>query len=217
MILRRPGHSASLSDITCISSSLGVETNPIKNHEFNFEQQYVGFIWNTRDHTVRLPVEKLSERKKLIKDLLVQESSWAYHTIESAIGKMVHTVYLVPHMRAYMRSLYRWLKDWTNKAARRRTPENVQSDLKEWEQCLDTFDSRPLIPSPTAVDVAWVGDASSSFGIGVLVGRHWACFELAKDWQTKNLVDDKRSIAWAKTVAIRLGLLVLTKTRRVAG
>lgn len=217
MILRRPGHSASLSDITCISNSLGVETNPKKNHEFNFEQRYVGFVWNTRDHTVRLPVEKLSERKKLVKDLLVQDSSWAHHTIESAIGKMVHTVYLVPHMRAYMCSLYRWLKDWTNKAALRKTPENVRTDLKEWEWCLDTFDSRPLIPSPTAVDVAWVGDASSSFGVGVLVGRHWACFELEKDWQSRDLVDGRRSIAWAETVAIRLGLLVLKKTRRVAG
>lgn len=217
MILRRPGHSAFLSDVTCISNSLGVETNPVKNHEFHFEQRYVGFIWNMKEHTVRLPEEKLKERKKLVEDLLEQDSSWAYHQVESAIGKMVHTAYLVPHMRAYMCSLYRWLKDWSNKAATRKTPENVKSDLKEWEQCLSTFNARPLIPSPKAVDVDWVGDASSSFGIGIMVGKYWSCFELAKDWQKLNLAEGKRSIAWAETVAIRLGLVLLSKIKQVAG
>lgn len=217
MILRRPGHSASLSDITCISASLGVETNPKKNHDFGFEQRYVGFIWNAKEHTVRLPAEKLTERMKLIRDLLEPELTWAYHTVESMIGKLVHTAYLVPHMRAYMRSLYRWLKDWANKAALRKVPEKVTIDLQEWDRCLQTFDSRPLIPSPKAVEVAWVGDASSSFGIGVLVGTHWACFELVKDWQKPDSEGGKKSIAWAETVAIRLGLLLLKKTRQVAG
>lgn len=161
MILRRPGHLASLGDITCISSSLGVETNPAKNHEFWSEQRYVGFVWNSKEHTVRLPAEKLSERKKLIEDLLTPDSSWTYHAVESAIGKLIHTAYLVLHMKAYMRSLYRWLKDWNNQAAFRKAPENVRTDPTEWQRCLHTFDTRLLIPSPTAVDVAWVGDTSS--------------------------------------------------------
>lgn len=101
MILRRPGQSTSLSDITCLSNSLGVETSAAKDHEFATEQRYVGFVWNTKDHTVRLPEEKLEERKKVIEDLLNPEALWAYNTIESLIGKMAHTVYLVPHMKAY--------------------------------------------------------------------------------------------------------------------
>lgn len=123
LILRRPGTLASLGDITCVSKSLGVETNPNKNHEFAPEQRYVGFIWNVKDHTVRLLEDKLKERKELIDDLLVREKSWTYNSVESAIGRLVHTVYLVPHMKAYMRSLYKWLKDWVNKAALRKTPD----------------------------------------------------------------------------------------------
>lgn len=217
LILRRPGHKASLSDVTCISNSLGVETNPIKNHEFDSEQRYVGFIWDAKGHTVRLPEDKLKERRQLIDDLLVSEASWAYNTIESAIGKLGHTTYIVPHMKAYMRSLYKWLKNWVNKAALRKAPDYVRHDLEEWKVCLGTFDSRPLIPSPKAVDVAWVGDASSSFGIGILIGRHWACFRLTEGWQSVNLRDGKRSIAWAETVAVRLGILVLKKLQPVAG
>lgn len=217
LILRRPEDKASLADVTCISNSLGVETNPAKNHEFASEQRYVGFIWNAKDHTVRLPEDKLKERKKLIDDLLVVGTSWSYNNVESAIGKLVHTAYIVPHMKAYMRSLYKWLKDWVNKAALRLTPTYVRQDLEEWKLCLGTFDSRALIPSPKAEDVAWVGDASSSFGIGVLIGRSWACFELMKDWQTLGLIEGKRSIAWAETVAIRLGIMVLRTLQKVEG
>lgn len=217
LIIRKPGDLASLVDITALSNGLGVETNPLKNHEFSSEQRYVGFIWNAKEHSVRLPDEKLKERKELIEGLLVEEEKWSYHAIESLIGKLAHTVYIVPHMKAYMRSFYRWLKDWINKAALRTTPAQVRDDLKEWKTCLSTFNSRPLIPSPEAIEVKWVGDASSSFGIGVLIDQHWACFELAAGWQTLNLQTGKRSIAWAETVTIRLGLLVLSKLRRVAG
>lgn len=142
---------------------------------------------------------------------------WSFDQIESFIGKLVHTVYILPHMKAYMILFYRWMKEWVNKAALRKTPTYVKPDLREWQTCLLTFNSRPLIPSPKAQDITWVGDALSSFGIGVLIGRNWACFRLEHDWQSHNLVEGKRSIAWAETVAIRLGLIVLNKLKQVGG
>lgn len=141
LILRRPGSSASLADVTTISNNLGVETNPAKNHDFGEEQRYVGFIWNRKDHTVRLPEEKLEERTRIVVDLLDQDRSWSFDEVESFIGKLVHTVYIVPHMKAYMRSFYKWLKDWVNKSALRKTPLYVKTDLKEWKTCLLTFNS----------------------------------------------------------------------------
>lgn len=116
-----------------------------------------------------------------------------------------------------MRPFYRWLKEWFNKAALRKTPTYVRKDLEEWETCLKTFETRLLIPSPTAQEVEWVGDASSSFGIGVLIGKDWACFELVQGWQLLNILEGKLSIAWAETVAIRLGLLTLNKLKQVGG
>lgn len=217
LILRRPGSTTSLADVTSLSNSLGVETNPVKNHEFAEEQRYVGFIWNGRDHTVRLPECKLEERTKVVSDLLRLETSWSFDQVESFVGKLVHTVYIVPHMKAYMRSFYKWMKEWVNKAALRKTPAYVKPDLGEWERCLLTFNSRQLIPSPVPQEVEWVGDASSSFGIGILIGRNWAFFELEQGWQTLGLIEGRMSIAWAETVAIRLGLLTLAKLRRVGG
>lgn len=120
-------------------------------------------------------------------------------------------------MKAYMRSFYKWLKSWVNKAVLRKTPTYVRMDLEEWEHCLRTFDTRPLIPSPEAKDVEWVGDASSSFGVGVLVGRYLAYFKLEEEWQSLRLLEGRRSIAWGETVAIWLGLLVLNKIHQVKG
>lgn len=150
-------------------------------------------------------------------DLLRLEKGWSFDQVESFIGKLVHTVYIVPHMKAYMRSFYKWMKEWINKATLRITPAYVKPDLEEWERCSLTFNYRQLIPSPVSQEVEWVGDASSSFGIGVLIGRKWACFKLARGWQTLGLSDGRRSIAWAETVAIRLGLLTLNKLHRVEG
>lgn len=125
-------------------------------------------------------------------------------------------MYIVPHMKVYMRSLYKWLKDWLNKSALRKAPTYVRTDPEEWHKCLLTYDSRPLILSPRSEEVGWVGDASSSFGIGILIGRNWACFELSQGWQTLHLLGGKRFRVWAETVTIHLGLLVVTKLRRVA-
>lgn len=217
LILRRPGTKASLADVTILSNHLGVETNPEKNHKFAEEQRYVGFVWNGKDNTVRLPAEKLRERTEVIIDLLNAEKSWSFDQVESFVGKLVHTVYIVPHMKAYLRSFYKWMKSWVNKAVMRKTPTYVVPDLEEWRTCLLTFNSRPLIPSTIAQEIEWVGDVSSSFGIGILIGQHWACFELRQGWQSLDLIDDRRSIAWAETVAIRLGLIVLSKIRSVGG
>lgn len=51
----------------------------------------------------------------------------------------------------------------------------------------------------------------------MLIGRHWACFKLREGWQSLNLMEGRRSIAWAETVAIRLGLLTLSKLQKVEG
>lgn len=101
--------------------------------------------------------------------------------------------------------------------ATRLIPPDVEDDLNKWEICLSEFDACPLVPNPVPEEVGWVGDAASTFGIGVLVGEFWACFKFVKEWEGKGRSERKRRIAWAETVAIRLGLLVLEKTTNVKG
>lgn len=164
LIFRRPGDKVSLTEISNLSAGLGVKTNKAKNHDFSEEQRYTGFIWNGKHHTVRLPEEKLEERKAIIGNFLEDDKSWSFDVVESLVGKLGHTVNIVPHMAAYLRSFYRWLKGWKEKRALRKVPLDVRQDLQEWQWCLDKFESLTLIPDPDPQEVHWVGDASSLFG-----------------------------------------------------
>jgi hypothetical protein len=98
------------------------------------------------------------------------------------------------------------MSDWFDLNAKRYTPADVLEDLVRWTDTLETFDHTRLIWNPDAVDIGWVGDASTSFGIGVVIGWKWAQLKILKE-QKENL--PKRNIAWLETVAVRVGLIML--------
>lgn len=50
-----------------------------------------------------------------------------------------------------------------------------------------------------------------------MIGKNWACFKWDEEWLVKGLTEGRRNIAWAETVTIRLGLLVLAKSIPVRG
>ena len=62
---------------------------------------------------------------------------------------------------------------------------------------------RPLLP-PEPQDIGWWGDASTSFGIGVVVGPSWAVWK----WRSGFKVGPKElfDIGWAEAVAVELGM-----------
>lgn len=61
-----------------------------------------------------------------------------------------------------------------------------------------------------------MGDASTEYGIGIIVGKHWSQFTWLDGWDTPTL-GPRRSIAWAETVAARLGLLMCEQLHALAG
>jgi hypothetical protein len=60
------------------------------------------------------------------------------------------------------------------------------------------------LASPHPIDLQWWGDASTSFGIGITVGRHWAVWKWAPGFRVGPHQD--YDIGWAEAVAIELGL-----------
>lgn len=98
-------------------------------------------------------------------------------------------------------------KGWHNKLARRRIDHDVREDLEFWKMTLNSFKHLRLIASPEPVDVTWVGDASTSYGIGVLVGTKWARVRMTDAW--RNADEERKHINYLETVTIRLGLLMI--------
>lgn len=64
--------------------------------------------------------------------------------------------------------------------------------------------------------MGWVGDASTEFGIGIIIGRRWSQFKWLPGWDKPPDLP-RRTIAWAETVAVRLGLLMVCQVHTVTG
>jgi hypothetical protein len=80
--------------------------------------------------------------------------------------------------------------------------------MEEWLHALVTFQPTRLIPNPQPTEIGWVGNALTSFGIGILIGHQWTQFQLRNPKKPKTEEEEVR-IALLETVAIRLGILML--------
>lgn len=216
LLIKEESNPTTIQDVVNLSNEMGVASNAEKVHEFADKQQYIGFIWNVVERTFRLPEEKFNKRSKQVDEFLEPNASFNLKQVEKFVGRLVHTTYIVPNLKCYMTSLHRWEAEWKVASARRKVPGDVREDLLEWQATLRTFKPRRIIPDNVPIDVNWVGDASMT-GIRVLIGSKWAEFRLVKGWNLITTARGKQNIAWAETVAIRLGLLLLNQTSDVRG
>lgn len=207
LFVKRVASSTTMEAIVTRSQELGVTTNAKKCSDFQYEQKFIGFIWNGFEKTVRLPEQKLKERILQIEEFLERDHRFSRDQVEVLTGRLAHVSYLLPQLKCYLNSLYRWIHSWVHLYAKQSLPVDARDDLTFWHTTLSSFKHTRLIASAVPKEVHWVGDASTSFGIGVLVGEKWSQFKLKDGWESGNGV--KRGIAWLETVAIRLGLLML--------
>lgn len=149
-----------------------------------------------------------------MRDFLKQER-FSYEEVEVLTGRLTHVSYLLPQLRCYLSSLHRWKSAWMVRFAKQRLPADVEEDLEYWLTTLTSFKNLRLIPTVTPKEIRWVGDTSTSFGIGVLIGRFWCQLRLKQGWEQSGPV--RKGIAWLETVAIRIGILMLAQLKQAKG
>lgn len=75
-------------------------------------------------------------------------------------------------------------------------------DAKWWLSRLSLdFCGRTIQVIPPEEDIQLFVDASSSWGIGLVVGERWRAWRLAEDWKSEG-----RDIGWAEMVAVELAV-----------
>jgi hypothetical protein len=200
-----------MDEIVKRSDELGVRTNPTKISPFKKEQKYIGFIWDAHEKTVRLPEEKLAQRIKRIGEFLKTEAKFSFNEVEALTGQLNHVSYMLPQLRCYLCGLYRWMCSWVHKNTKLPIPSDVQKDLAYWLKTLLAFKNTRLIQNPDPTEIGWMGDASTSYGIGVTVGRRWAQFKLKTGWNGGPA--PKRNIAWLEMAAITIGLIMINQLK----
>ena len=200
-----PSFSYTLSDIYSVAKQLGWPWKDSKTRPFASQFKYLGFIWDLTTKSVQIPEpKKLSYLSKLQPWTAAQK--FTKKEAESILGTLVHCSLAIPDGRSRLPSISRFVTsfNYVSSPFIRKTPNHsVLADIDWWRQQLSSSFCGSLLskpPPPSLVDF-WV-DASSSWGIGVILGLEWDAWQLRSGWDK-----DGRNIGWAEIVAIELGLL----------
>lgn len=204
-----PSETWTEEDFMALTSRLGVPWSLEKLRRFSTVQRFTGFDWDLDNRTVSLPQEKLTAAIALVRSWGAPASRFSAKEAASLHGKLVHISSIFRCIRPFLRSASHFASAHTSShayAAKRAPGPNMQADLSWIRFILESSPNcLPLRPS-APIDLAWWGDASSSFGIGVVVGGHWAIWRYAPGFRVGPKQD--YDIGWAEAVAVELALRI---------
>ena len=200
-----PSFSYSLADIYDIASPLGWPWKESKTRPFASEFKYLGFIWDLSSKTVQIPeTKKVRYLSKL--EPWIPGSKFSRKNTESILGTLVHCSLAVPEGRSRLPAISRFAASFNYSSSPfiHRSPNaSVFNDISWWRtQFSLRFCGSSLSKPPVASTVEFWVDASSSWGIGIILGNEWDSWKLQSGWDKHG-----RNIGWAEFVAIELGLL----------
>jgi hypothetical protein len=190
-----------------IADELGWPWAPAKFVDFATSFNYIGFLWDLDAKVVELP-----EAKKI--KYLERLSTWTYRSAhnlketETIIGTLNHVCLVVPEGRSRLVSLHRFrgsFKANQPSEVKHRLSISTAEDIGWWRTRLqDKFLGvkilRPPEPLPNEVYV----DASTSWGIGLVIDGRWLAWQFKEGWKTEG-----REIGWAEMAAVELAIQTL--------
>lgn len=189
------------ADIDMLSDRIGYVWGAEKDVPFQTVCPYTGFDWDIEKRTVSI---SLAKREKYIAAIAVFRLSRTHNLedVRKLYGKLLHACAVVPRGRAYLTSLETALSLGHSRPHMQLTPpRETPSDLAWWSARLASAQlcTRP-IPVPIAVfDLGAFSDASSGFGVGIILRGRWRAWRLVKGWNTQG-----RDIQWAEAVGFEL-------------
>ena len=200
------GFTYGIRDIDDISKTLGIPWQKEKDRPFCSTFVFTGFLWNINEKTVTLTEAKHLKYLRAIQDWR-KSRTHTLHEAQKLHGKLLHAAQVLPKGRAYITGLETMLTTgMSNPFMPHTPPKGTPFELDWWATKL----SLPLIPRQiqpprTPVDLHAFSDASSSFGIGVVVGNKWRAWKLRPGWDS-----DRKDIGWAEAVGLEFLVTILT-------
>jgi hypothetical protein len=186
-------------------------TKPGKCIPFASSFRYLGFDWDLVTKSVALPDSK---REKFLSKLApwVAGAKVAAKECLGVIGSLNHCSVVIFSSRTRLPSLYRFSSRFKKLSpfVKLPIPHNVLEDISWWREVLSNPAAciLPIHCHPPRSDLNIFIDASTSWGIGVVIEDQWLAWRLADGWQ-----EDGREIGWAEMVALQLLVLTLIASR----
>lgn len=200
-------YSQSLNDIYSLTEPLGWPWKSSKTRPFANTFLYLGFLWNISERTVELPENKSSKFIEKLATWLPGHKA-SCKEAESLLGTLVHCSLAMPDSRSRLPSFSRFASSFQKLKShfiKLSIPSDTLEDTEWWRSILFQRKCCSKLQRPPPIcNITLAVDASTSFGIDVLVDEFWESWELATGWST-----DGRNIGWAKMMAVELGLRCL--------
>lgn len=193
-----------LATIREITAPLGLPWHTTKCHDFDTCFTYLGFNWDLTTKTVTLPFAKQQKFLLKVTALLgTPGGRWAIRDVQSVHGSLNHVCQVLLRGRPYTSSLSHFASSFDPDLPlqRRYPPPAVLTDLQWWVRILSGAVPimRSLQPLPAALALEVHIDASSAWGLAIVVGDTWQAWRWKGDWKGEG-----RDIGWAETVAVEL-------------
>lgn len=206
----RPGvfeYAYDLSFVFDVTARLGVPWKLGKCSPYSYLLTYLGFAWDLERQSVALPEAKRLKYLAKAEGFLDRIASGPVLMKDAMAvnGTLSHVAFVYPHGRAYLTNLSRFISTFHSEFAPRRPPPSVTFDLRWWISTLSVRGvARTLTPRGRPRDLGiWV-DASTSWGVGIIIDGRWAGWRLVGGWH-----GESRDIGWAEMVAIELAACAL--------
>jgi hypothetical protein len=188
-------------------SSLGVPWNEEKGDgSFTSITTFIGFLWDIPQRLVSLPERKrlkFQERvRRFLNDFCHHRHPCHLLDVQKIHGSLCHVAFVYIEGRSHLSSLSNFASKFKNDDYKTLyvSSRSMIHDLQWWLDVLSSPSiSRPLHPRGPLQDLGLYVDASTSWGIGIVIGDHWASFRLSPTWKIHG-----RDICWLETIALEL-------------
>ncbi|KAF7314413.1 hypothetical protein MKEN_00914100 [Mycena kentingensis (nom. inval.)] len=182
-------------------------------YKFEFTTIFLGWFWDLLLRRVSLPEQKRLKHLKRVVDLLVRIESRqriSLHELQVVHGSLCHLCFGYPEGASRLAVFSNAMSGFQPHPERARyQSDSVLSALKWWRKRLENPNHyRRLDPIPPLQDLGIYVDASTSWGIGIILGSRWHAFRLKPDWKKPG-----RDICWLESLAIELAVLFLIQLR----
>jgi len=191
------------ADMLCCIHPWGVPWHDEKGDDhFLFVTTFIGFCWDIPRKLVSLPEEKQLKFHEHVWHFLCDFKGWPCHllNVKKIHGSLCHVAFVYMD-HSYLPSLSNFASSFhNNEVITRYPPHSMMTDLGWWLKKLEISSiSRALCPRGSLQDLGLYVDASTSWGIGIIIGDSWASFQLSPTWKVPG-----RDICWLETLAIEL-------------
>jgi hypothetical protein len=175
---------------------------------FSYITNFIGFCWDLPSKTVSLPEEKrlkFHNRVRIFLDCFTGNPC-SLLDIQKIHGSLCHVAFVYIEGCSRLPSLSNFIASFMdNEYTRLYPPKSVTTDLRWWLRTLDTPGFyRKLLPRSPCQDMGIFVDASTSWGIGIIIAGRWMALQLHDDWKVEG-----RDICWLETIAIEILLYIL--------